>query len=82
MQILSLVWGILAFLGLVIAFFPCVGSLNWLNIPFAVVGLIISIVALSKSPDDKKVMAIIGVALCGVAIIFGGFRLIMGAGVL
>lgn len=82
MQILSLVLGILAFLGLIIAFFPCVGSLNWLNIPFAIVGLIISIVALTKSPEDKKAMAIIGVVLCGIAIIFGCFRLVIGAGVL
>ena len=82
MQILSLVWGLLAFLGFIIAFFPCIGSLNWLNIPFAVVGLVISIVALTKSPEDKKAMAIIGVVLCGIAIIFGLFRLIMGAGLL
>jgi hypothetical protein len=32
MQILSLVWGILAILGLGIAFIPCLGILNWLNI--------------------------------------------------
>ena len=52
MQILSLVWGILAILGLGVAFVPCLGSLNWLNIPFAVVGLIISIVAKSQSGDS------------------------------
>lgn len=81
MQVLSLVWGILAFIGLVIAFFPCLGSLNWLNIPFSVIGLIISIIALTKSPPDNKTLAIIGTVLCGLAVVAGTVRLIMGAGV-
>jgi hypothetical protein len=81
MQVLSLIWGILAFIGLVIAFFPCLGSLNWLNIPFSVIGLIISIIALTKSPPDKKTLAIIGTVLCALAVVAGIFRLIMGAGV-
>jgi hypothetical protein len=46
MQVLSVVWGILALCGMFVAFFPCLGSLNWINIPFSFVGLIISIVAL------------------------------------
>ena len=50
MQILSLVWGILSILGLGIAFVPCLGSLNWMNIPFAIVGLIMSFVAKSQVP--------------------------------
>ena len=81
MQMLSLVWGILAFIGLVIAFFPCLGSLNWLNIPFSAIGLIISIIALTKSPVDKKTLAIVGIILCGLAVVAGTLRLIMGAGV-
>ena len=54
MQILSLVWGILAILGLGIAFVPCLGSLNWLNIPFAVVGAIISYTA--RSQPGRRVL--------------------------
>ena len=46
MQVLSLLWGILAIVGMVVGFFPCLGSLNWLNIPFAGVGIIVSGIAL------------------------------------
>ncbi len=82
MQVLSLVWGILAICGMVVAFFPCLGSLNWINIPFSVVGLIISIIALVTSLDPRKGAAIAGVVLCAAAAFFGFIRLILGGGVL
>jgi hypothetical protein len=81
MQILSLVWGILAVLGLGVAFIPCLGSLNWLNIPFAVVGLIISIMAASK-PTPQKGAAVGGIVLNAIAIAFGAIRLVLGGGIL
>ena len=80
MQILSLVWGILAVLGLGIAFIPCLGSLNWLNIPFAVVGLIVSIVAKSQRPLSSA--ATVGIVLNAIAVVFGVFRLAVGGGIL
>src|SRR5262249_22255616 len=43
MQVLSLIWGLLALLGMFIGIIPCLGALNWLNIPFAVAGLIVSL---------------------------------------
>jgi hypothetical protein len=55
MQTLSLVWGILSIIGMFVAFFPCLGSLNWINIPFSGVGLIISIIALARKKEEKKV---------------------------
>lgn len=66
------------FLGLI----PCLGAFNWINIPFAVIGLIISI--LSYNEEHKKSMptgaAITCIVLCAIAIIFGGIRLFLGAG--
>jgi hypothetical protein len=81
MQILSLVWGILAIIGMIVAFFPCLGALNWLNIPFSGIGLIISIVALVTTKEQKKGGSIAGIVLCSIAIVFGIIRLILGAGV-
>ncbi len=81
MQILSLVWGIIAVLGLGVAFIPCLGSLNWLNIPFAVVGLIISIVAASQ-PTPQKGAATAGIVLNAIAIALGAVRLVLGGGIL
>jgi hypothetical protein len=81
-QLLSLVWGILAILGLGIAFVPCLGALNWLNIPFAIVGLIISIVATTKAPPGRNGAAIAGIVLNALAVMFGVVRLIAGGGIL
>ncbi len=81
MQVLSLVWGILAIVGMIVAFFPCLGSLNWLNIPFSGLGLIISIIALVTTKEDKKGMSIAGIVLTAIAVIWGTFRLIAGGGI-
>ncbi|MBM3892308.1 MAG: hypothetical protein FJ388_24600 [Verrucomicrobia bacterium] len=81
MQVLSLIWGILAIVGMLIAFLPCLGSLNWLNIPFSVIGLIISIIALVTTKEGKKGSSIAGLVLCGIAVVFGLLRLILGGGV-
>jgi hypothetical protein len=79
MQILSLVWGILAVLGMGVAFVPCLGSLNWINIPFAVVGFVIAIVAKSKPGNQGAATG--GLILNGIAIAFGIVRLVLGGGI-
>lgn len=83
MQILSLVWGILAILGMIVGFFPCLGALNWLNIPFSAVGLIISIVATAKAkPEEQKTGSITGIVCCTIAVVIGFIRLVLGGGIL
>jgi hypothetical protein len=82
MQLLALVWGILAILGFGVAFLPCLGSLNWLNIPFAVVGLIISIVAASNALPGQRGTATAGIVLNAIAVVFGTMRLVAGGFVL
>ncbi|MBK8984438.1 MAG: hypothetical protein IPM38_19490 [Ignavibacteria bacterium] len=72
MKILGIILGILAMIGMMIAFIPLLGWLNWFNIPFAVVGLIISVIAKSKE----------GTILCVLAVIFGILRLFLGGGIL
>ena len=81
MQVLSLVWGILAIIGMLVAFFPCLGSFNWLNIPFAGLGLIFCVFALLKAEPTNKTKAIIGLILCGIAVLFGIVRLYIGGGI-
>ncbi len=81
MAVLSLVWGILAMIGMIIAFFPCLGSLNWINIPFAGLGLIISVIANSSAAHSDKGKALAGIVLCAVAAGLGLIRLIAGGGV-
>ena len=79
LSFLSLIWGILAILGMVIGFIPCFGSINYLNIPFAVFGLLFSVLALIVS--SKKEGAVAGCVLCGVAIFLGAIRLVLGFGI-
>ncbi|MBN2337049.1 MAG: hypothetical protein JXP48_00800 [Acidobacteria bacterium] len=82
MTVLSLIWGILALVGLGIGFIPCLGSLNWLNIPFAGIGLIVGILALLRAVPEKRGGAIAGVVLCAIAVVLGVIRLILGGGIL
>lgn len=81
MKTLSLVMGILSICGMLLGFIPCFGAFNWLNIPFASIGLIIGIIdyANDKSPQ-KNIGA--GIIMCIVAILFGIVRLILGGGIL
>ena len=80
MQIVSLVWGILALLGVLAALTPFFGALNWLLIPFAVVGAVVS--AIVTAPEGRSGKSIAGLICCGVAAILGLLRLIAGLGVL
>ncbi|HMS65174.1 MAG TPA: hypothetical protein PKD83_07970 [Ignavibacteria bacterium] len=83
MQIISLIWGILAVIGMLIGFIPCLGAYNWINIPFAAVGLIISIIAaINADPLDSKSSATAGIVMCGFAVVFGIIRLMLGGGLL
>ncbi|HYP14271.1 MAG TPA: hypothetical protein VEQ63_10135 [Bryobacteraceae bacterium] len=82
MGFISLVWGILAILGLFVGFIPCLGALNWFNIPFAVVGLIVSIVATAKANRGSQGAAIAGIVLNAIAILLGSLRLTLGGGIL
>lgn len=74
MQVIGLIWGILAVCGLFVASIPFLGWLNWANIPFAIVGLIISTLGCALAKGNKAV-GTGGIILCLIAIIFGALRL-------
>lgn len=83
MQIISLIWGIFAVIGMLIGFIPCLGAYNWINIPFSAVGLIISIIAaVNGDPNSSKSSAIAGIVMCGFAVVFGIIRLTLGGGII
>ena len=79
LSIISLIWGVLAILGMAVGIIPFLGSLNYLNIPFAVFGLLFSILVMVLS--SKKELAVVGSLLCGVAIFIGAIRLVLGFGI-
>jgi hypothetical protein len=82
MQGLSLLWGVFAFLGCCVALIPCLGWLNWLNIPFALGGAIFSAVATARAKGGGVPgRAIAGLVLNTIASFLGLIRLLLGGGV-
>jgi hypothetical protein len=81
MQVISLAWGILALVGMVVGFIPCFGWVNWFNIPFAFAGLIVSIIAnVVARPGDRN-NSLVAIILCVLAILLGSKRLVAGWGI-
>jgi hypothetical protein len=82
MQVVSLLWGLMAIFGMMVAMVPLLGALNWLNIPFAILGLLISGLALGTSNGKPCRASAAGMALCATAIGLGMIRLFLGCGML
>lgn len=82
MQVVSLVWGVFAFIGMVIAFLPFLRPLSWFNLPFAVVGVILSLIALTTSKSTHKGTAIVALVANGIAAAIAVLRLFLGGGAL
>lgn len=82
MSTLALVWGIVTFVGFVLGLIPCLGILNWLNIPLAVIGVILGVIALAQGSKEGPGAAIGGIVLCLVAVLGGAVRLFVGGGLL
>ena len=80
MQVVGLIFGIVGIAGMFIFFLPLLGALNWINIPFAIIGLIISIISVINA--KRKGIGITGIVLCSIAIVIGVGRLKLGCGVL
>jgi hypothetical protein len=70
MKIIVSIVSTLCLLGMLLAFLPLLGWLNWLVIPLAFIGFIISSIAASTKSKS----------LCTLVIIFGMSRLILGGG--
>ena len=75
--------GIIAIALMLIGFIPCLGWLNYLNLTFSFVTVVLSIVSLASAKSDSaRSSAIIGLALVVLAICLGVGRLIIGGGCL
>jgi hypothetical protein len=75
--------GIVAISLMLIGFIPCLGWLNYLNLTFSFVTIVLSIVALASAKSDAaRSAAVLGLALVVMAICLGIGRLIIGGGCL
>ena len=74
MQLISLIFGLIALLFMFIGLIPFLGWTNWINIPFALVGLVLGAIGVGTAKKSKTV-GIIGIILCIIAILFGALKL-------
>lgn len=80
MQLVSVVWGIFALLGAFVAFFPCLGWMNWMILPFALIGLVLSLVARDQQARKGLPPSHTAVILNGSAVVVAFARLVIGGG--
>jgi hypothetical protein len=77
---MALLWGILAFVIFAVALIPCLGWVNWINIPFATAGVIVSVMALARASRAGEPVggAVGGLVLSLIAVLAGFVRLVLG----
>lgn len=80
MGLISVIWGVLALLWMLVAFIPLLGWGNWFMIPFAVIGALIAAVGLLLTRSGHRGRAKLGLVLNVVAIVVGAIRLSLGGG--
>lgn len=68
-NIASLLIGVVALLGALVAFLPLLGWANWLLIPIAVVGLVLGVVSKSTAGRNLNIVVLI---VCTLRLMLGG----------
>jgi hypothetical protein len=81
MGLISVLWGIVAMVFMVLALIPLLGAGNWLLIPFAAVGAIIAAIGILLSSPGRRGRAKTGLVLNGIVIVVGIVRLSLGGGI-
>ena len=82
MGLISLLWGIVSIVWMVLALIPLLGWGNWFLIPFATVGAVIGAIGIAITSPGNRGRAKAGLVLNGIAIIVGIVRLNLGAGII
>ncbi|MGH8026482.1 MAG: hypothetical protein ACREO0_07115 [Pseudoxanthomonas sp.] len=81
MGLISVLWGVVAMIWMVLALIPLLGWGNWFLIPFAAVGAIIAAIGILFTSDAKTGRAKTGLVLNGIVIVVGIIRLAIGGGI-
>lgn len=82
MGLLSLLWGLVSIMWMIIAFIPLLGWGNWFMIPFAGMGAILAGIAFAMTAPANRGRAKTGLILNAIALIVGVIRLQMGGGII
>ena len=81
MGLISVLWGVVAMIWMVLALIPLLGWGNWFLIPFAAVGAIIAAIGILFTSDAKTGRAKTGLLLNVVVIVVAIVRLGIGGGI-
>ena len=76
MGVASLILGILSLMGVCVSLIPFLNILNCITLPIALIGAILGLADLLNQ-DERKVAAIAGMILCGLALLIGIIRVII-----
>lgn len=82
MGLISLIWGIVAMLWMVLALIPFLGWGNWFVIPFAALGALIAAIGIALTSREKRGRAKAGLILNGIVIVVAIVRLNLGGGLI
>ena len=82
MGLISVLWGVVAMVWMVLALIPLLGWGNWFLIPFAAVGAIIAAIGLLFTSSAKTGRAKAGLLLNGIVIVVAIVRLGIGGGII
>ena len=82
MGLISVIWGIVALLWMLLAFIPLLGWGNWFMIPFAAIGAIIGAIGYSLTSPQNRGRAKAGIILNVAAALIGAIRLSLGGGLI
>ena len=81
MGLISVLWGVVARIWMVLALIPLLGWGNWFLIPFAAIGAIIAAIGILFTSDVKTGRAKTGLVLNGIVIVVAIIRLGIGGGI-
>ena len=82
MGLISVLWGVVAMIWMVLALIPVIGITNWLLIPFAAIGAIIAAIGILFTSTPNRGRAKTGLLLNGIVIVVAIVRLGMGGGII
>jgi hypothetical protein len=80
MGLLTLVWGVSAFIAMVVGLTPVFWGLNWFTVPFAGLGIAVAVVALFRLGRSDEAGPIVAFVSNAIAMIIGVLRLRGGFG--
>lgn len=82
MGLISLMWGIVAMLWMLLALIPFLGWGNWFVIPFAALGALIGAIGIALTSRERRGRAKAGLILNGIVIVVAIVRLNLGGGLI